>query len=51
MNLIKPMLVYLVFGVLLGIGTAKAMTGAPLVLLVGGAIYAGLFIKYGCLGH
>ena len=51
MNLIKPMGVYLVFGVLLGIGTAKAMTGAPLILLVAGAIYAGLFIKYGCLGH
>lgn len=51
MNLIKPIVIYLVFAVLLGIGTAKAMMGAPLILLVCFAVYAGLFIKYGCLGH
>lgn len=51
MNLIKPMVVYLIFGALLAIGMAKAVTGAPLILLVVVAIYTGLFIKYGCLGH
>jgi hypothetical protein len=53
MNFIAPLLVFLLIAAVLtaGIVMAAAVKGSAILLLLGGAAFTGLFIKFGCLDH
>jgi len=52
MNFFLAMLAYAVLGVLLFAGiVVMAVKGSWLLLLVGIAVFMGLFVRYGCLTH
>jgi len=53
MSFIGPLLVFLLIAAVLtaGIVVAAAAKGSAVLLLVGGAVFTGLFIKFGCLDH
>lgn len=50
MNFFLAVLAYLVLGALIGVGLLKAAaTGSFTILLLGLAVFFGLFVKAGCL--
>ena len=53
MNFVAPLLVFLLIAAVLtaGIVMAAAVKGSAILLLLGGAAFAALFIKFGCLDH
>lgn len=51
MNAFGAMLVCVVMGSVLTAGVALLVAGKPLLLLLSGAAFTFLFIKYGCLAH
>jgi hypothetical protein len=51
MKFVLALLVYIGFGVVLGIGILKAVHGNPWLLIATALVYAGLLVRIGCLSH
>jgi hypothetical protein len=51
MNVFGAIFVVLVMCAVLSAGVTLLVAGKPLLVLVSGAVFAFMFIKYGCLAH
>jgi hypothetical protein len=51
MSLFLTALVYVIMGLILGVGILMVVKGSFWLLAVGGLAYLLLFLKYGCTAH
>ena len=51
MNVFGALFVVVAMGLVLTAGVALLVAGKPLLLLLSGAVFTFMFIKYGCLAH
>ena len=51
MNVFGAIAVTLLMAIVLTVGVVKLVAGSPLIILLTGAVFMFLFVKYGCLAH